>query len=242
MLVWRVIAAAFFMWSAISFTPVRLKTADSFHQKVGYVYGSVLDINGAAIVRPQATVVFKGRDSANANRVKVDADGRYKVALPPGIYQVSFELNVSSELNDIYPYRRSPFRIDEDSSILINLVIRDLFLVRGITVLENEVVDKLAPEPKYEILQLAKTAKLPAPPLIQFQGKRSAGNGVEFEDAALTYDMNAIYADRIHVDKRRKLILASGKRVIVEDGKERVEVKSVEVDFKGATPTIRITK
>ncbi len=78
--------------------------------------------------------------------------------------------------------------------------------------------------------------------LIQFQRKRKANGKIEYEEAVLTYDALTIYADKLSFNKARLQLNATGRRVVVEDGKQRVKVKRAAVSFKGGEPIVDLRR
>lgn len=209
---------------------LRSQEGVEYVQEKGVVHGSVLDVNGAAMALYQPIVVFNC--GGVAEKTKVDSDGHYKIELPPSTCQVSVELN------DVQPFSRAPISVIAGVSLMINLVVRERYLQRGISISEFEQVDKGNPDLQHEQIYLVNSSKTTLPLFIQFRRKRSIKNVVEFEDAMLTYDAIAVYADRIVVDKNNLIANAVGRRVVVEDGVKRMQVENAEIDFKGKVPVI----
>ena len=195
------------------------------------VKGTVMDFNGAAIVLPEPIIIFRRNDEIK--RVVVDQNGGYEITLPPGVY------TVTTGLAGFYPFRRAEFCLPPSSTVMINLAPTPRYLVRGTTVSPKESVDTPAPTPKYN--------EFPIPGrglglLIQFEKKRGANEKIEYDRAVLTYDALAIYADKFSFNKTRLRLKASGKRVIIEDGKHRFEVKQAAVAFKGGEPILNLVR
>ncbi len=118
---------------------------------------------------------------------------------------------------------------------MINLVSTPHYLVRGTTVSLREPVDTPAPKPRYNEFHIPGRG---LSMLIQFDKKRGANERIEYDRAVLTYDSLTVYADRLSFDTARLRLNASGKRVVVEDGKRRAEVKQARVSFKGGEPIL----
>lgn len=202
-------------------------------QPVGTVSGTIMDSSGAVIVLPRPTIIFKGTN--DARRVTPDDNGDYEIDLPAGAY------DVTTELPGYYPLRRAKFRVLAGSRVTINLVPSPRYLVRGTTVSTNKPVDRSAPRPRYDELRVAISSPLPVC-LIQFEKKRIVNGIVKYYWATFSYDNLTIYADELRFNRKQKQLKASGKRVIVEDGKQRVEVKHAVVSLKGREPVLDLTR
>lgn len=195
------------------------------------VKGTVMDSNGAVIVLAESTIIFKRNDEIR--RVVVDERGNYEITLSPGVY------TVTTEIAGFYPFRRAEFRLLPGSGVIINLVPIPRYLVRGTTVSARESVDTSATKPKYSEFRVPGRG---LSMLIQFEKKRRANEKIEYAGAALTYDALTIYADKLSFNTARLRLKASGKRVVVEDGKQRLEVKQVAVAFKGGEPIVELMR
>ncbi len=198
-------------------------------ESMGRVKGTVMDANGAVMVTPRPSIIFEGKNSVRT--VTANDSGDYDISLPAGVYKVT------TEIAGFYPFRRAEFRLLPGTDVMINLAPTPRYLVRGTTVSASRSVDKLTPSPKYN--------EFPGPRgslLIQFQEKRRANRNIEYEGAILTYDALTIYSDKLSFNKTRLRLKASGKRVVVEDGKQRVHVKQASVAFKEGEPVLEVTK
>jgi hypothetical protein len=116
-----------------------------------------------------------------------------------------------------------------------------LYLVRGTTVSTKESIDTPVPPPKYDLFPLAQLLD-PLSLLIEFDKKRTLNGTVRYDRATLSYDVLTIYADKIWFNKKTLRVEAFGEYVIVEDGKQRIQVKRAEVGFKGGEPILKLTQ
>lgn len=206
----------------------------SSDQPMGKVRGTVMDSNGAVIVIPKPTIIIEGGQTTK--KVMPDENGNYEIELPAGIYQIS------TEIAGFYPFRRAAFRLQPGTSTVINVVPVARYLIRGTTVSANEPIDIPAPSPKYESFSLPQSPAESLDLLIEFDKKRTHNVLIEYDRATVSYDVLTIYADKVCFNKKTLRLEASGDRVVVEDGKQRVEVKYVEVEFQAGLPTIKLMR
>lgn len=207
---------------------VRSQTSDA--EAMGRVAGSVLDHSGAVVLLPVPVIVFKTKDKVT--KVTVDENGRFEATLPSGIY------DVTTEIPGFYPFRRAPVGVVGGKSITINLVPSRRYLVRGTTVSTRHGVDEKAPRPKYEQFQVPSNLQLPV--LIQFETKQNVAQQVRYRFAIFTHNQLTVYADEILIDTKALRLTASGKSVVLEDGKQRIEVRRVAISFnKGEAHVIK---
>lgn len=226
----KIFLAVFVLFLAFQ-TATMVQTAAG--QSMGTVTGTIMDSRAAVIVLPRPTIIFKG--TKETRRVIPNDNGDYEIKLPVGAY------SVTTDIPGFYPLRRAKFRVLAGSRITINLVPSPRYLVRGTTVSNSEPVDKLAPQPRYDELSVAVSSPFPLG-LVQFEKKRIADGDVKYYAATFSYDELTIYADELRFNRRKLRLKASGDRVIVEDGKQRVEVKHAVVSFKGGEPVLDLTR
>ncbi|HEY2974483.1 MAG TPA: carboxypeptidase-like regulatory domain-containing protein [Pyrinomonadaceae bacterium] len=220
-----------FATSLISLSPP--KHLPSMNQAMGTLKGTVMDANEAAIVLPKPIIVLKDGRNRTVKRIESDEDGGYEMKLPAGIY------HISTEINGFYPVRRAAFRIQPRTSARINLTPMLRYLVRGTTLSAKHPIDKLVRPPKYDSFSIPQSSSKLLRLLIQFDKKRQIKDTVEYSDAVLSYDVVTIYADKIRFNRRSFRVKASGERVVVEDGKQGVSVRAVELQFKAGEPLIK---
>ena len=197
--------------------------------QTGTVVGSVLDQSGAVILIPKPVIVFKGK--GNAKKVTVNEDGRFETTLPSGTYIVT------TEIPGFYPFRRAPFRVIANESILINVVPSRRYLVQGTSVSSKHSADQAALRPNYE--QLRVDSKSPLTGLIQFEDKQRIRGAVRYRFAMFSYDQLTIYADELYLNRKPLRLVTSGK-LVIENGKQRIEAKEVTVSFKGGEPLVDV--
>jgi len=200
-------------------------------QPMGRVKGTVMDANGAVITIPRPSIIFEGK--GELKRVAVNDSGDYEITLPAGVYRVT------TEIPGFYPFRRAAFRVLPGSDILINIVPTPRYLVRGTTVSARESADVAAPSPRYDEFHVTEG---PISLLIQFQKKHRANGNIEYEGAILTYDALTIQSDNLSFNRTRLGLKAFGKRVVVEDGKQLVQVKLAKMTFKRGEPVLDLTR
>jgi len=198
---------------------------------MGRVKGTVMDANGAVITIPRPSIIFEGK--GELKRVAVNDSGDYEITLPAGVYRVT------TEIPGFYPFRRAAFRVLPGSDILINIVPTPRYLVRGTTVSARESADVAAPSPRYDEFHVTEG---PISLLIQFQKKHRANGNIEYEGAILTYDALTIQSDNLSFNRTRLGLKAFGKRVVVEDGKQLVQVKLAKMTFKRGEPVLDLTR
>jgi Carboxypeptidase regulatory-like domain len=200
-------------------------------QSMGRVKGTVMDANGAVISTPRPSIIFEGRNEVKT--VAANERGDYEITLTAGIYRVT------TEIPGFYPFRRAALRVLPGSDTLINIVPTPRYLVRGTTVSGRESADVAAPSPRYDEFDATEG---PVSLLIQFQKKRRANGNIEYKGAILTYDALTIHSDRLSFNKTRLRLNASGERVVVENGEQRIQVKQARVTFKGGEPILALTR
>jgi len=200
-------------------------------QSMGRAKGSVMDANGAVISTPRASIIFEGKNAVKS--LAANDRGDYEITLPAGNYRVT------TEIPGFYPFRRAAFRVLPGSDITINIVPTPRYLVRGTTVSARESADVAARSPRYDEFHATDG---PVRLLIQFQKKRRANGKIEYDEAVLTYDALTIYANKLTFNKARLQLKASGRRVSVEDGKQRVQVKLAMMTFKRGEPVLDLTR
>lgn len=190
-------------------------------ESLGLLTGSVLDQKGAVILIPKPVIVVRGNNTVK--EITVNENGRFEASLPTGTYYVT------TEIPGFYPFRRAPFRVTAGRSIMINLVPSRRYLVRGTSVSAKDTADKVAPRPRYESFRV--TPKSPLSGLIRFELREHVGRHVRYKFAVFSYDNMTVYADELVFNRKALRMTAAGKVVILEDGRQRVEVKGIAVSF-----------
>lgn len=194
----------------------------------GTVAGSVLDQQGAVILLPKPVIVFRSKNEVK--QVTVDENGRFEATLPIGTYEIT------TEMPGFYPFRRAPFRVSAGSSVMINLVPSRRYFTRGTTVSPGKGVDERAPRPGYKVI-----SKSSLPGLIQFESSHNVGRWLRYRFAVFSHDHITVYADELLFDPKALRLKASGG-VILEDGKQRIEVNGVTVSFDNGEARLEVTK
>lgn len=67
-------------------------------------------------------------------------------------------------------------------------------------------------------------------------------NKILYSQAMMTYDALTIYADELSFNKEQLRVQASGRSVVVEDGKQRVAVKQASVAFEEGEPKLDLMR
>lgn len=209
-----------------------VRNQTSGEEVMGYVTGSVLDESGAVILVPEPVIVFKGKNKLT--KVTVNENGLFEATLPSGTY------DVTTEIPGFYPFRRAPFRVVGGTRIMINLVPSRRYLVRGTTVSTKKGVDVQAPRPRYEQFQVP--PKLSLAGLIQYEIRQKVARQVRYRFAVFSHNHLTVYADEILFDPKALRLTASGKSVIIEDGKRRMEVKGVAVSIDSGEARLEVIR
>ena len=176
-------------------------------QENGKVTGTVVTPEKAAIA--DAAVIFS--KDGKSWKTRADADGKYKINLPAGIY------DISTQINYWYPLFRAKISIQKNVNLHITLMpapeVSDISLDltgKGISEKANRIV-----RPKYDSFQVGD--KLPNLNLvIRFYRKKKQN---KYESAILTYDTTTISADKIEFDSKKFSFKATGNVFVENDGK-----------------------
>ncbi len=183
--------------------------------------GTVMDFNEAVI--PDAVIIFNGEQIKR--QVTSDAAGKYTIELPAGLYEIS------TNLISFSPFQRAAFRVRPNIDTMINVVPVPLAVSYG----------SEAPKFQHDFLSLPSTVSESQEMAIRFRERQEGDGFVKYSGAMASYDVLAIYADKLQCDPKTAHLIAEGN-VIVEDGKQRIHVKRAEVEFKEGEPILKLTK
>ena len=188
-------------------------------QAMGHVRGKVMDFNEAVI--PGVTVIF---ESGQTKRTVVsDEAGNFGIELPAGIYQVT------TETYNFFPFRRAAFRVQPGTVMAINVVPVPRAVSYGTE----------ARRFYYESFSPPHAFGDPLDLLIRFSKQQQHKGIIEYSEAMASYDALTIYADKLCLDPKTPRLEAAGN-VVVEDGKQRVQAKRAEVEFKAGEPILKL--
>jgi hypothetical protein len=210
---------------------------------MGRISGTVVDVNESRIAG--ATVIIERIGFSRA--IHTDEDGAYDVGLPTGIYR----MKVSS--TGFCPIRRAAFKVMPSTVIKFDFTLIVCPIVNNISILDGQYkgeTDDYTP-PFAEDLLAIDTLALPQPSLlIQFGERALVGNIIQYRGfksddkyigVMASYNLMTLYADKLSFDKEVGLIKAEGN-VILEDGKQQVRARRVEIVFKAGEPIIKLER
>ena len=127
--------------------------AISGHGQSGWIVGTVFDLHGASL--PDAKITFKGEDG-KIHQVSSRDDGKYRIELPEGLYEVTFERSpfTTFRVNDYWLFEKSAMQLDVSMRCIGCEVIEDFMggPTELIPTTKQSISDKislrpLAPEP-----------------------------------------------------------------------------------------------
>lgn len=184
-------------------------------QMKGRVNGRVLDLNGD----PIAFALISISGQTVSKELAADKNGGFEIELPVGVYRAT------ANVEGFAPFRRASFRIQHARTKVLNLVLT----LGGI---ECEIGSQADPEkdgngpPRYDDVSLSQVSEGRQELLVRFRLKQHRNGIVEYRGGSVesrvmvSYDVLAIYAEKVRVDKNKGIVEAEG-RVIVEDGQRR---------------------
>lgn len=184
-------------------------------QPTGKVIGTVMDLNEAVIPRTQ--IVITGENIER--RLTSNEEGSYEIDLPAGAY------NVTAKANGFRPFQRAAFRVQPNSTLIINIVPLPL-------------ASDVANPPIYS--DSFSLPNVPHPPIklfLEYMKKRNHKRFWEYSNVMASFDALMIQAGIVRLDKKTYQLVAEGN-VVIDDGKKRVHVRNAKVNFKGGVPII----
>ena len=200
------------------------------------------------ILNPFLTVIVEGENVKKEFHLDADIDSKANlIELPIGIYRASSRKGI------YYSFRRAQFRVSTGTVVSINIF--RLLRLRTQT-LRSDGTDRyeFAPEPQYASLPLPDGSNTALTMLIRHDEKKKGKGFVEYtgnirelrgspeavpRGVMDTYDALTIYAEKVIFNKRGSILEAEGD-VVVEDGKQRIRAKKVDVKFKRRIPELHI--
>ena len=219
--------------------PVAAGNAQPLGTSTGHVRGTVFDSNDAVV--PNAKVIFEA--DGLKREVLTNEEGFYVIELPSGVYRVT------TDSLGFCASQRAPFRVQPSSDTLINLT---LVVCPLANILKYDEAGKYAGEecryidpfesesfPVTEIpgvllnLLIRYGKRQEKESILEYQGVR-VENGVP-SGVTVSYDVLTLVADRVRFNKQTLILEAEGN-VIVEDGKQRIRLASIEINFKVKNP------
>jgi len=180
-----------------------------------------------------------------------DGKGYFEADLPAGIYSVTTTCTMTPDASEYYSAVRADFEVKANSSSLVNLMALLKRTVRkpagGISQpeyrspdLNKEILEAKTSTGQSRRVLVRYTRRYASKELAEYQGKRDYRQDAP---VSFTYDLLAIYADSISVEKPQMHVRAVG-HVVVEDGKQRRQGAEATVEFDAADPiaTLKIAK
>jgi hypothetical protein len=191
-------------------------------QVPGQLVGMVMDVTEAAI--PGASVVVKGLKAKR--QIVSDSSGRYSVALPAGVYEVT------TEANGFHRSRRALFRIQGGTQTIIDIrLVPSGIQSDGQSPLSQLGYETFAtPNSRGERLEL----------LIEFGTRKEHSGIIEYRGASVTHDDLSVIADRVFLDQASLKVQVEGN-VVVKRGERLVRVRRATLNFRSGDPTINLT-
>ena len=227
----RAILASLFISLCFSFCFCGTARSQTRPTSTATVVGAVMDQQGSIILLPKPIVLLEGE--TGVTEATVDEQGQFRVVLPVGTY------NITTRIPSFYPFHRAKFNVIAGKTIMINVAPSLRILVRGTSVSSKDLPDTVAPPPKFDEIQV-----LPKPGLsgvIQFVTKRIVDGEATYTDAVFSYDNLTIYAETLRLNQKPFRLMASGARVVFEDGNERKEVGGVVIQAKEGRLIVDVT-
>jgi hypothetical protein len=180
---------------------------------------------------PKPIVLLEGETGVTA--ATLDEQGQFRVVLPVGTY------NITTRIPSFYPFHRAKFNVIAGKTITINVVPSLRVLARGTSVSSNHLPEAVAPPPKFDEIQVLPKSGLSG--VIQFVTKRIVDGEATYMDAVFSYDNLTIYAERLRFNQKPFRLMASGARVVFEDGNERKDVGGVIIQIKEGRLIVDVT-
>ncbi|HXG68751.1 MAG TPA: carboxypeptidase-like regulatory domain-containing protein [Blastocatellia bacterium] len=244
--------AVLLLASAFNSSAISLAQSARKARPTGQVYGVVTDLAEARI--PRAEIIVEN------DRVKYTAltadDGTYRLELPIGTYNIS----VKGE-RGFCPARRAPFRVEPESTTKFDFILSVCPIVNKIIVENGKYKGEycyLRAPLEEEAFLISSSSGTPLSLLIQY-GERQQDDlfilykgfrdsitysldgttqtSERWMGVIVSYNTLTVRADVIRFDKKNLHLKAEGN-VFVDDGKQRVEAKMVELKFRAGVPQI----
>lgn len=154
------------------------------------------------------------------------------------------------------PFRRANVNLSASERTTLRIVLIETGCVKwtgdralGVFLISDH--KRLSTRVEYEILNADTIDNYSLNFVIQYGTREKKGNDVvytmdagrqtDYPSVILTYNRMTIYADKLIVNDKKKNISTEGK-VIVENGKEKTQVKRVSINLKSKSPIFEIEK
>lgn len=196
---------------------------------IGRIRGTVISNKGINL--PGATVIFES--SGTQYKVETDSNGLYEIEVPGGAYQVS------TEMQNYFPFRRASFRVKPNTTIVINVCVE--WRYKSVGSGYDPSTDKLTDFSIGAVPSLYETLhpiKAPSEILIRFDQRRKHRNTIEYTRVMISNDLLVIHADKARVDPKTFQFQIEGN-VIVENDKQRLYLKQARLDFEQGAPHLK---
>ncbi len=168
-------------------------------------------------------------------RVTTNDSGEYEAELPTGTYEVT------TEITEYYPLKRSSFLIKSEAVIRMNLApaLRILAVRLRVTPSGSEEPITTAPMPMYDSFLLPRVVGTPRDLLIRYRDRIRRKSLIEYTSVMITHDAFSLFADRVSFDANTFLLTARGN-VIIQNGQQEIRAANAAVSFKNGRPLIRV--
>jgi hypothetical protein len=204
-------------------------------QAKGRISGQVIDLRGDPVA--SVSIIFSGEEASI--KAVADEQGKYEIEIPAGVYRVSATISGFSE------FRRAPFKVQPGTAKMLNIVpaFGGFTCILDMTGRDRDPDKEGIGPPQYEKLSLTQST-VSEELAVRFQLKREQSGVSEYRGGLInptvmvSYDLIAIYAEKVRVDKNRGIVEAEG-RVTVEDGQQRRRAKYAKLELQGGNVLLR---
>ena len=192
----------------------------------GRLVGIVTDSQDARIVQRGLKLLIHG--NGWTRETLVNELGEFSIAVPQGRYEIMFQAY------PFYPYRRAEISIDSGETVRLDLKPR-LRILAWLNVVGADEVIK-APAPHYEDISISRGLRA----LVEYESRRRINAGVEYKNAAFTYQEWTISASKLLITKQG-LIMQEGGRIergveVQSGGADRQEISFAHLTARRAEP------
>jgi hypothetical protein len=225
----KIMQATVLLCAANSITVVALHQSPAT-KAVGQLTGTVVDRNDARVVG--ATVIVESQGVTRS--VTSAEDGTYKAELPTGIYRI----RVNSR--GFCPSRRAPFHMQSSTVVTLNFTLVPCPLVNSIAIEGGKYVgetDRYLDPLKEEVFPLASSSGAPLELLVRYSERRESKGIIEYRNAAVSYNILMVQADKINFDRRTFRLEVEGN-VLIETDNRHTRAKRAVIDLQKGEPKI----
>lgn len=185
------------------------------------VHGTVVDTSGAVISKVQVII----ENDQEKKSTFTNEHGEYEFDISPDVYQIS-----AKGLGWL-PFKRAPFHVEQNASILINMVL--IFSSLDADCIIPNVGNKGLQYLSYDSFFSAKFG-IAKELLVRFTEKKTIRGYYIYTyphtQVLVTYDNISIYADEISFNDKTLVLKAQGN-VILENGNKRTTSKTLTLNL-----------